>query len=352
MGIRTRIVLVLLALTVSCFSAARASADGPVGQDPSSNFSPTLLPPQCDTDPTGTVCIEAAVTYLNSARAHLGQGPYVLPNNFDSLTAAEQALVLTDLDRTQYGLPPVPGLTDALNRDAAGGLQSDGDPRTSGSSYIGSTSNWAGGYQNMPLAYEAWMYDDGPGSGNLDCPHAGASGCWGHRQDVLWSFTGGGALAAGAAAGKDSGGMTADTLLLAEGNRSYRPVYTYTWAQAVAAGAGGPLGTGSSGSGSGSGTSGSSSSGRTQSGSGSHTKVRITRVRIHGHRISITITAPRGQKLRCSLARQAGHRWQAYRLSGCTRSFAITNVPAGRWRLRVSAKTGSATRYFVVSARR
>jgi hypothetical protein len=342
MGMRTRIVLLVLSLC--CWTAAPALGDGPVGQDPSSNFSPALLPPQCDTDPTGTVCVEAAVTYLNTARAHLGLGPYVLPNNFDSLTAAEQALVLTDLDRTQYGLPPIPGLTDALNRDAAAGVQSDGDPGTSGSSYIGSTSNWAGGYQNMPLAYEAWMYDDGPGSGNLDCRNAGASGCWGHRHDVLWSFTGGGALAAGAAAGKDSGGMTGYTLLLAEGDRSYRPAYTYTWAQAVAAGAGGPLGSGSSGSGS----SGSSGSGRNQTGSASHAKVRIKRLRVRGHRVSVAIMAPGRVRLHCSLARKAGRRWEAYRLSGCTRSFTITNVPAGRWRLRVSAKAGSATGYFTV----
>jgi hypothetical protein len=75
-------------------------------------------------------------------------------------------------------------------------------------------------------------------------------------------------------------------------------------------------------------------------------------VRVHGHRVSVAIAAPRGANLHCSLARQAGHGWQAYRLSGCTRSFTITNVPAGRWRLRVSAKAdGSAARYFVVRGR-
>ena len=142
------------------------------------------------------MCIDAAVTYLNAARAHLGQTAYVLPGNFVSLTPAEQALVLTDLDRTRYGLPPVTGLTAALDQDAARGVQGDGDPQASGSSFIASTSNWAGGYQNMPLAYEAWMYDDGPASGNLDCPSAGAPGCWGHRHDVLWGFGGGGTLVA------------------------------------------------------------------------------------------------------------------------------------------------------------
>jgi hypothetical protein len=343
MGKRARIVL--LVLIASCAPAAVASADSPVGKDPSSNFSPGLLPPQCDTDPTGALCVESAVTYLNAARAHNGAGPYVLPGDFTSLTPAQQALVLTDLDRTQVGLPPVPGLTDQLDQDAAGGVRSDGDPAAGG--FPSFTSNWAGGFSNMPFAYEAWMYDDGPGSGNLDCPRAGASGCWGHRHDILWGFGAGGPLAMGAAAGNDSGGMSGFAMLLAQGGASYHPVYTYTWAQAIANGAGGPLGPTTTGSG-GSGSTGTPGGSGTQGGTGTQKKVRITRLKVNGHRVSVSIAAPSGQKLRCTLARQAGRRWRAARLSGCARSYTILNVPSGHWRLRVSAKAGSATRYFRV----
>jgi hypothetical protein len=30
-----------------------------------------------------------------------------------------------------------------------------------------------------------WMYDDGPGSSNIDCTSSDTSGCWGHRDNVL-----------------------------------------------------------------------------------------------------------------------------------------------------------------------
>ena len=34
-----------------------------------------------------------------------------------------------------------------------------------------------------------WMYDDGPGSANVDCTSSDPSGCWGHRHDILWQFS-------------------------------------------------------------------------------------------------------------------------------------------------------------------
>ena len=46
-------------------------------------------------------------------------------------------------------------------------------------------SNWAGGLPSVLEADFAWMYDDGPGSGNVDCRSEGSSGCWGHRHDIL-----------------------------------------------------------------------------------------------------------------------------------------------------------------------
>jgi hypothetical protein len=35
-----------------------------------------------------------------------------------------------------------------------------------------------------------WMYDDGPGSSNLDCTAGDPSGCWGHRDNVLLAISG------------------------------------------------------------------------------------------------------------------------------------------------------------------
>ncbi|MDQ6835136.1 MAG: hypothetical protein M3016_03015 [Actinomycetota bacterium] len=219
---------------------SRALADGSAGSDPRANYSASQLPDACNS-PNSAPCIDAAVGYLNRARASLGQGPYHLPSNFNSLTAAEQGFVLANLDRILYGLPPVTGLTAALNRDAAAGVQGDADPHPTAANYTAWTANWAGGYVNMPLAYEAWMYDDGPGSSNLDCTSSNPSGCWGHRHDILWRFDHSGPLAMGVAVGADRSGDPGYAMLLFAGDDTYRPSYVYTWAQAVAAGA--PSGT-------------------------------------------------------------------------------------------------------------
>ena len=180
--------------------------------------------------------MRAAVGYLNRARARLGQRKYVLPRGFVSLSPPEQALVLTNLDRLHYGLSPIPGLTGRLDRAAAAGTRAQADPHPAGG-WDAFTSNWAGGYPNIVLAYEGWMYDDGPGSGNLDCTRANHSGCWGHRHDILWRFAPGGTLAMGAAAGRGSGGGASYAMLLEQEPAGVHPAYIYRWSEAVQAGA-------------------------------------------------------------------------------------------------------------------
>lgn len=208
------------------------------GSDPSANFAVGALPAACSSDPDGAACVDAAVSSLDQARAGLGQPPYALPADFDSLTGAQQAFVLTNLDRALYGLPPVPGLVAGLDQDAALGVQGDADPTPSAPGFAAFTSNWAGGFVNLPFAYEAWMYDDGPGSGNVDCTAADASGCWGHRHDILWEFGAGDVLGMGAAAGTDAQGAAGYAMLIVDGGSTAAPAYTYTWSQAVADGAG------------------------------------------------------------------------------------------------------------------
>ncbi len=70
------------------------------------------------------------------------------------------------------------------------------------------TSNWAGGFASTLEADFEWMYDDGLGSGNLDCTSSDQSGCWGHRHDILWSFSGPIAMGAGYATGQYGPSMT------------------------------------------------------------------------------------------------------------------------------------------------
>ncbi len=229
-------VLSLTAVLI-CAVCSVALADGPVGSDPHSNYSVNQLPASCD-QPTSAACLNASVSFLDQARASLGQGPYQLPANFDSLSPQIQQFVLTNVDRIQYGLPPITGITAGLSQDAMLGVVHDTDPHPTDSNFNYWTANWAGGFENVVLAYEAWMYDDGPGSGNLDCTSGNSSGCWGHRHDILWSFGGSGALAMGSAVGADSSGSPGYAMVLGEGDAgSYQPAYTYTWSQAIAGGA-------------------------------------------------------------------------------------------------------------------
>jgi hypothetical protein len=342
-----------LTAVLACSWVGVAQADGPTGADPGSNFTVGALPAACNV-PASAVCIAAAVTYLDAARASLGQPPYLLPANFTSLTPEQQGFVLANLDRVLYGLATIPGITAGLSQDAAGGVQRDTDPQPSDPNFNYYTSNWAGGFFNMPLAYEAWMYDDGPGSGNLDCAGNVTAACWGHRHDVLWSFDGTNPLAMGVVAGIDPSGSTGYAMLLGEGGPGYQPAYTYTWSQAVAAGANG-------------GVKGAPPNPRTGPGgpaptpkpvtgpahpkgapTGVAARVAILSIRVQRHRVSVRIAAPAGSTLRCALSPRKAHGWARAHYSACTRSKIFGHVSRGRYRLRVLTKTGSATRYLRV----
>ncbi len=342
----TRALTILLAIAAcSALVTSSALADS-VTTDPSSNFQIGNLPAGCYSQPLSATCTNDAVAILNQARASLGQPAYALPSNFDSLTPAQQVFVLTNLDRVQYGLTPVPGLTDVLDSDAAQGVQSDNDPTPSASNYYGFTSNWAGGFVNMPMAYAAWMYDDGPGSGNLDCTAQNSSGCWGHRHDVLWHFDSSGALAMGAAAGQDSSGSQGYAMLLFEGNSSYRPTYSYTWTQALGAGAGG----GAPASNPSGGSQPSPSSPATpvapattqhhrasRAQIASRVALRVHDVRVTGHRVSFKIVAPVATTVRCKLMRWRGGRWVRGHWRRCGSSMNYRHVARGHYRIMVTA---------------
>lgn len=239
MRIQARLVISGIVIALLGGTAGSALAEGPVGADPPSNFplSWSTLPHACFSTPRGATCVAAGVKYLNQARANLGQPPYALPGDFASLTPVQQVFILTNLDRIHYHLTPIPGLTGSLNRDAAAGVAAQNDPTPSSSGWDAYTSNWAGGYPNIVLAYGGWMYDDGVGSGNLDCTASHTSGCWGHRHDILWQFASVGALAMGAAAGS-AGGSAGYAMLLEQERPGLHPTYNYRWRQAVQAGAG------------------------------------------------------------------------------------------------------------------
>jgi hypothetical protein len=231
---RATLVAGVIAL-ITLFAASAAAAPNPPG-----NIRLGPLPRSCERSPTGAACETASVRSLDAARARLGLGPYLLPADFVRLAPARQWLILANLDRIAYSLRPIDGLSSVLNAVALRGAMQRRDPdpgplvmRLHSQSRIGFSSNWAGGQPNALVAYYGWMYDDGYGSGNLDCRTPSAPGCWGHRQDIL-AFPQAGRLSMGAAA---LGGSASYALTLVETSTAVWP-YSYTWAAAMADGAG------------------------------------------------------------------------------------------------------------------
>jgi hypothetical protein len=232
--------VMLLASVLLLGVTATASA----APNPASNIPTGPLPHACAVAPKTAICVDAIVSALNRARAHLGLGPYLLPAGFDSLPGEQQLLILSNLDRLAYGLPPISGLSPALSAVSQVGVTNDADPDPSalltGMSSYGWSANWAGAFGNAPEAYYAWMYDDGwngKQTSNLDCTSAKASGCWGHRIDVL-AFSQQGALSMGAAVTRDVHGQLGYAMTLVWTPTSNWTTYTYTWSDAQTQGAG------------------------------------------------------------------------------------------------------------------
>jgi hypothetical protein len=184
----------------------------------------------CRTAATGPDCTGVLVTALNHARCVMQQPAYHLPAQFAALTPAERLLVLADQDRTLYGRTRLSGLNATLNSSAQQGVAHDRDPafvNLPTASYVGGASNWAGGSvpMNNPLyAYYLWMYDDGPGSGNVDCTEPGDPGCWGHRDGTLTDFGSGARVLLGVGGGTSRFGYSWTELFEAFRSSAVTPV--------------------------------------------------------------------------------------------------------------------------------
>jgi hypothetical protein len=163
------------------------------------------------------------------------------------LTVPEQMFAITDLERVDRGLPPATAMTSQLDQIAATGAEQGTDPTAGGVNpagggwFEGWGSNWAGGTYNALGSNYFWMYDDGFPSGNISCQTPSSPGCWGHRDNILGTFTFGGACAGpatllmGAAAtnspAKPPGPSFADIIAGQCGSPSG---VVFTWAQAEA----------------------------------------------------------------------------------------------------------------------
>lgn len=176
-------------------------------------FSPTGIPDPKHTEPpvpdyltrcseTGLddspSCTGAVLAAINHARAAEGVRPMVLPPTFARMGPAEQLFVVINLERVDRGLPPFVGMTAAMDANAAKGADHGGDPPDP-PNVLGDDEEWSGGAVNALDADYGWMYNDGRGSGNLDCPRKGGPGCWDHRHGILDAFGTVGTMVFGAA---------------------------------------------------------------------------------------------------------------------------------------------------------
>ena len=111
-----------------------------------------------------------------------------LPSDYGSLAPAEQLFVLVDIERVDRGLPPVVGMVQELDQDAQNGAGANADPTPAsvppGMGVMAWASNWAEAAGALGSNYN-WMYDDGPGSGDIGCSASTPSSCWGHRDNEL-----------------------------------------------------------------------------------------------------------------------------------------------------------------------
>jgi hypothetical protein len=116
---------------------------------------------------------------------------------YEKLKPIEQLFVTVNLERTARGLAPATVLTRSLDKVAQEGANRDEDPPLrnvpnplpGGGTWIGLGANWAGGWDNALGSNYAWMYDDGLGSDNADCTKTNHRGCWGHRDNILGTFS-------------------------------------------------------------------------------------------------------------------------------------------------------------------
>ncbi|MGH3732159.1 MAG: hypothetical protein ACRDVC_02080 [Acidimicrobiales bacterium] len=195
-------------------------------------------------------CVRDELAATNRAQGSEGLGDITLPTNFAGLSAPDQMLVLTDIERVSRGETPVLGVSSLANTLAQQGALERTDPTLSPTVDIaGMTgafgSNYAAGVNTLDANYE-WMYTDGWDAKytfNGACTSPSSSGCWGHRDNILINdsrmpcdtsscsiIMGGGYVHLG------SESYNTYTELFVQ-TTGVTPVLTYTWQEALAAGA-------------------------------------------------------------------------------------------------------------------
>ncbi len=135
-------------------------------------------------------CDASTLSAINNAHTQDGAKPMVLPSNYYALTPQEKQFVLVNLERVDRGLAPIPYLSNRLDAIAQRAIQGNSFADPWSNSLSAYASNGSGGFSTQLGALYGYMYQDGWGgsaqnTGNVDCTSATASGCWGHRENIL-----------------------------------------------------------------------------------------------------------------------------------------------------------------------
>ncbi|HTV11748.1 MAG TPA: hypothetical protein VME20_07780 [Acidimicrobiales bacterium] len=151
-------------------------------------------------------CTGLLLGAINSAQAAEHLKSLTMPSDFFALSAPEQLFVLIDLERMSRGVPPVVGLSPYLGTEATKAAHNSEDPTfhtaygpvqvwapPGGGAYAFGGA-WAGNSVNSAAAVFEWFYDDGwggpKGTWNFACTSPSATGCWGHRDELLGEWAG------------------------------------------------------------------------------------------------------------------------------------------------------------------
>lgn len=150
-------------------------------------------------------CTRLLLEAINKAQAAEHRAPFVLPSNYEKLSPTAQLFVLVNFERISHGVPPLVGLSPYLNAAASAAAREAEDPVVQpsyGPVTVGQSPEgllaiggaWAGNSVNAASAVFGWFYDDGWGGKgntlNFACTSPTASGCWGHRDQLLGLWAG------------------------------------------------------------------------------------------------------------------------------------------------------------------
>lgn len=163
------------------------------------------------------VCAGMIIAAINRAQAREHRAGFTLPSDYFALSIAQQLFVLVNLERISHGVPPLVGLSPYLDGPSEVAAHDGVDPPTltaygpvrvwvpPAGGYYALGGAWAGNSANAAAAVFGWFYDDGWGGAghtwNFACTGPGASGCWGHRDELLGKYAGTGCVDCVAGAG-------------------------------------------------------------------------------------------------------------------------------------------------------